>query len=384
MKINRHNYEEFFLLYVDNELSSEDRRMVEEFVQLHPDLKEELELLSQFKFTPDSDIVFENKEELLKVNQPAGQVDGETTVSFHNYEELLLSYIDNELTAQQRTEAEQFVNANPAAKKELELLKQTKLQPETIVFTNKELLYRKEEKVRSLPVRWWRAAAAILILALGLTTALVLTNKSTDGEEPVAKNPGTQQPTPANNKIDQPVKEAMADNNNKIAPAKKEASTGKDNKQSAPPAYAQKTNVTEKENRQTQKIISPINNPLPAQKEEAVMATNNKKPSNNLPTPDNNPYVNGENPVVAKVNTPNEKTEIKNIPAVTNQPALPSNIIQASYNNSDEELVQNDGKKNKLRGLFRKAARTFEKRTDIDPTDDDNRLLVGGFSIKLK
>lgn len=376
MKINRHNYEEFFLLYVDNELSSEDRRMVEDFVQLHPDLNEELELLSQFKFTPDDDIVFDNKEELLKVN-------GETPVSLNNYEESLLSYIDNELTEQQRIAVERLVNTNPAAKKELELLQQTKLQPETIVFANKESLYRKEEKVRSLPVRWWRAAAAILILALGLTAVLVMNNKSID-DVPVAKNPGTPKVSPVENKVDQPVQEAMADNNNSIAPANQQASAGKDDKQSAAPAYAQQNNEREKENKQAQKVISPANTPLPVQKEEVLIANNNNKLTNNLPTPENNPYVNGENPVVAKVNTPNEKTEIKNIPAVTNQPAPPSNIIQATYTNNGEELVQNDGKKNKLRGLFRKAARTFEKRTDIDPTDDDNRLLVGGFAIKLK
>lgn len=383
MKINRHNYEEFFLLYVDNELSSEDRRMVEDFVQLHPDLNEELELLSQFKFTPDDDIVFDNKEELLKVNLPAGQAGGETPVSLNNYEESFLSYIDNELTAGEKAAVEQLVKINPSAKKELDLLLQTKLQPETIVFANKESLYRKEEKIRSLPVRWWRAAAAILILTLGLTAVLVMNNKSID-DVPVAKNPGTPKVSPVENKVDQPVQEAMADNNNSIAPANQQASAGKDDKQSAAPAYAQQNNEREKENKQAQKVISPANTPLPVQKEEVLIANNNNKLTNNLPTPENNPYVNGENPVVAKVNTPNEKTEIKNIPAVTNQPAPPSNIIQATYTNNGEELVQNDGKKNKLRGLFRKAARTFEKRTDIDPTDDDNRLLVGGFAIKLK
>ena len=48
------------------------------------------------------------------------------------------------------------------------------------------------------------------------------------------------------------------------------------------------------------------------------------------------------------------------------------------------ETDGNDGKKNKLRGFFRKVTRTFEKRTNIDPTDQDNRLLVGSLAIKLK
>jgi hypothetical protein len=116
------------------------------------------------------------------------------------------------------------------------------------------------------------------------------------------------------------------------------------------------------------------------------MADANKKPTNNLPTPVNNPNVIdnnfNNNKAIADINTTNTKKDIITNPEVTNQTAPPSNIVQASYNN--EELVQSDGKKNKLRGLFRKAARTFEKRTDIDPTDNDNRLLVGGFAIRLK
>jgi hypothetical protein len=40
MVLTRDNYEEYFLLYVDEELSLEQKAAVDAFVQLHPDLKE--------------------------------------------------------------------------------------------------------------------------------------------------------------------------------------------------------------------------------------------------------------------------------------------------------------------------------------------------------
>ena len=43
--LTRDNYEEYFLLYVDNELTPEQKAAVEAFVLLHPDLKDELDLL---------------------------------------------------------------------------------------------------------------------------------------------------------------------------------------------------------------------------------------------------------------------------------------------------------------------------------------------------
>src|SRR5690606_20592947 len=161
MQINRHNYEEFFILYMDNELDMEGRRRVEEFVALHPDLKDELELLQQFKLQPDTDITFTGKEELLRIN-------GETPVTLTNYEEWFTQYTDNELNAAQRKAVEEFVEKNPSTAKDLLIFQRTKLQPENIVFADKASLYRSEKERRVVPIRWWRvAAAAVLVIGLG-------------------------------------------------------------------------------------------------------------------------------------------------------------------------------------------------------------------------
>ena len=63
--INRNNYEEFFLLYVDGELDAAQQHTVENFVQQNPDLAVELEMLLHTKLTPES-ISFDNKEGLLR------------------------------------------------------------------------------------------------------------------------------------------------------------------------------------------------------------------------------------------------------------------------------------------------------------------------------
>src|SRR5687767_14208397 len=106
MKINRHNYEEFFILYMDNELDAAGRREVELFIGKNPDLKEELDLLQQFRLTPDTSIVFEGKEDLMSAGMTT--IAPTTTIDLSNYEEWLVLYIDDELTQAQRKMAERF------------------------------------------------------------------------------------------------------------------------------------------------------------------------------------------------------------------------------------------------------------------------------------
>lgn len=66
MNINRHTYEEFFLLYVDNELNEGEKKVVEEFVRDNPDLEPELLLLKDSVFTPDETVCFEDKDSLYR------------------------------------------------------------------------------------------------------------------------------------------------------------------------------------------------------------------------------------------------------------------------------------------------------------------------------
>jgi hypothetical protein len=68
-----------------------------------------------------------------------------------NYEEYFLLYIDNELSADQKTAVNLFIEENPIYKKEWTQLQQTILIPEPIEFEDKVLLYRLDVMEASLP-----------------------------------------------------------------------------------------------------------------------------------------------------------------------------------------------------------------------------------------
>lgn len=153
MIIARHNYEEYFLMYVDNELTASERAAVELFAQQNPDLAPELDVLMQTKLTKDDTVVFGNKKSLLQ------SID---TVSIDNYEEQFLLYIDRELDAAENRSVEKFVLQHPQFQDEFTLLKQTILEPEAVIFEHKESLLRQEER-RVIPMFLRLAAAAALI-----------------------------------------------------------------------------------------------------------------------------------------------------------------------------------------------------------------------------
>jgi hypothetical protein len=65
-EINLTNYEEHFISYLENELSGQDRLVVEQFIAAHPTLKAELELFESTVFVADTAVVFPNKNQLIR------------------------------------------------------------------------------------------------------------------------------------------------------------------------------------------------------------------------------------------------------------------------------------------------------------------------------
>ncbi|HET6721886.1 MAG TPA: hypothetical protein VFH07_04015, partial [Chitinophagaceae bacterium] len=157
MIIDRHNYEEFFILYWDNELTASQKQAVENFVNENPDIQEEFKLLGETRFIPDKNVQFEEKEFLLN----------NSFINITNYEEHLLNYIDDELDNNEKKEVDKLAAKLPVIQKELLLLQKTKLQPETeIIFPGKSTLYRREEKVRVISMVWLRVAVAAAIILI--------------------------------------------------------------------------------------------------------------------------------------------------------------------------------------------------------------------------
>lgn len=384
--INRNNYEEFFLLYVDNELSAAERLAVEQFVAEHTDLKEELSMLQETVLSLPS-ISFDDKEMLMKPDAAM--------------QERLLSLLDGELKGEERSAAESLISSDKSAADEWAILQQTKLPAEQIIFENKASLYRREP-ARLVSMRWWRVAAAALLIGFG-TWGTVSYFTSTKTADPAATASTKKTPAetdkndllPDPSKKEQDVNQAntvspVTDNNNNLA--------NTNNKQANPDEALVKQNSSSG-NKSTPEvqIKQTLVQPAPQQTVNNSMVKNDpkaeEKPSNNLPTPlekinrDNS----NQNPI-ANVTPPKNEINLtprENVIKLNENNSAPQNngAITAAYHPGDQTNAEPDddestGKKSKLRGLFRKVKRVFDRTTNSN--NNSNAIKVAGFAIAIK
>lgn len=362
--INRDNYEEFFLMYVDGELSITDKEMVEAFVQLHPDLQEELAMLQQTVLLPEDDIIFANKNLLFKHTES----NNKATI----YEEKLLLYIDNELTTQDKVALETGLLSNIKLQKDLALLKQTKLPLENIACPNKEALYKEEKKRRVVYMRWQYMAAAAIVIGLVATVYFVVpSGKNTDAT--IASVDGTKKQTAP---VSQPSITATtpAETPVTVAPKNDIATTtlaSNSTSKGAKKLPATQAIVT------TQQPVVTSNTPKPFKEgAQEFLASPSKNIENNMAGAVTNPATNRNNNSTAK-NDPIDASS-PSLPVVTN--ALNTTNIAAQQvvykeldtNSDDKSLLVGsiEINKDKLRGFLRKASKLFGNK---QKNDDDTK-----------
>ncbi len=365
MNINRDNYEEYFLLYADNELSAGEKNVVELFLADNPDLKKEMQMLQQAILEPEQ-VLFENKENLLKPQRHDIEI-----------QQQLLLLLDNELAVNEKQQIEYLIKNDEPVKKEWSLLQQTKLSAaDRMVFDDKESLYKKESG-RVVPFRWWRLVAAAILIVFGLWGAVSNFNKSTTALPAAETASGT----------------------NKVNPAEKTAGVTDQNIQANSIIEKEAAAAVIKQNNNRTNTL-PENKTLPQstpskEKNEMVLQ---QQLNNNLPKPVLENLNNTVGNKTATANVTPEKKEIKNetgsTDPVQNKITAPDtyavNTVFADNNDSkknfarfDDEEDDDKPKKTKIGGFFKKVKRVLERKANIKTgSGDDIKIANMSFAMQ--
>jgi len=365
ININRHNYEEFFLLYIDGELSAQQQQEVEMFVQRHTDLAADLDKLMQARLNMET-VVFANKNTLYK---PAG-----LTISLSNYEENFLLYIDDELDYDEKNLVETFVLQHPQLQDAFTLLKQAKLQPEAIGCPGKGLLYKKEEKPVVYFSRRRITVAAALMGMVALLWGIVAEKTNTASSLADTKKVTT---APVQKTIGATIAGHDVKNNNTatVDPViKEEVASIKNSSNNIHPQRA----IQAKQGHIIQQR-NIVDNPIAKAAAKDFIITNKK-----------------EGGLIAKNESliPKNKTTIVNettvVPPAVNTAATPEatkmqQVVYRELNTDEDEgspvyIGNMQINKNKLRGFLKKAGHLLTKAKD----NDKDKIAIAGFTLHTK
>lgn len=364
--ITRDNYEEVFLLYVDDELTAAEKKAVDDFVALHPDLKEELDLLYSTKL-PAETISFEGKAELLADSMKVNAVD-----------ETLLLYIDNELPDAAKNKVAQQLKADDAFALQHQLLLKAKLdKTEHIPYPNKKELYRHTER-RIAPV-WLRVAAAVVLLVSGTAVWMNMGSSTTSTNTVAVTTPDktVQQPATATKPSETPgtTNEApIVDHTTENVAVTNESPVSKKE-----PSVALHTPAPVKH---TVKKAQATFSKAHADETPAVAANKN----NNLPVVVKQETAVALQPDVAKKVS---KPTLNNNPVVTSDATTAYVTVDGTAKTTVPvhaggiETEQPEKSGGTVKGFLRKATRFIERRTGIKTVNDDDQLLVGAVALQL-
>lgn len=158
MTITRDNYEPFFLDFLEGNLEEDQIDQFLDFLELNPDLKEELQLLENMTL-PEEQVIFSGKERLYKSSDDVKSVT----------ESKMIAYLEGDLDSNERKSFESWLAGHPELKKEYEFFSKTRLIPDpTVKYPEKRNLYRKSGN--KIILTWVVRAAAVIVLLWGINS----------------------------------------------------------------------------------------------------------------------------------------------------------------------------------------------------------------------
>lgn len=162
MKINKDNYENWFLDYHEGSLTDEQKAEVIEFLDENPAFKEEFENFEMIMLdSNEANETFPSKGALKK-----------NIITHENVGEYLISKIEGRLTSREQILLEDFLRMHPGLRREEELFSLTKILPDTsIIFEDKKLLKKPipvSEGRRRVAFYFSVAAAACILILIGI------------------------------------------------------------------------------------------------------------------------------------------------------------------------------------------------------------------------
>lgn len=193
--ININNYEEWIVNYLDGNLSPVEAAELFLFLEIHPELNEDIDELRKMMVVADSNLTY-GFSEALKLNYDADA----SQLSSDNYIYYFTAAIEGDLSAKGTETLNLFIAQHPELASEWALLQQCKVEaPVYLTYPVKESLKIKP-KVTLFPyyLRWAAAAASVLILIsvfvrLEPETSESLENRIGINELPVQEPPVKQQ-----------------------------------------------------------------------------------------------------------------------------------------------------------------------------------------------
>lgn len=193
VSIDKNNYEVFFLDYIEGRLNAQQIKALLHFLEINPELGEELEGLEIVRLEPNHQMNYPEKQS-LKIPE----VKSIGAINELNYADYFVAASEGDLTENKLTVLHAFLRANPTLQAEFDLQLQCRVQPNSrIVFPNKAAL----KKTAIIPlfnksVVYRIAIAASLALLLGLVFLFNPQSPETKEIVLIEDNPGGLKPDP--------------------------------------------------------------------------------------------------------------------------------------------------------------------------------------------